>query len=145
MNQRHSFFSMRNRMKASVKKGGLHRLAGGKGCLSPLFPQPVMRSRVKASVALLGMFFVINASRFGTARGAEQRSVSVGDCTFSARPDDFLARESRLRRDVSGTAVKLNNIMPRAVASPVPASSLPHRNFIDDLIFGALTAQKVPA
>jgi hypothetical protein len=91
------------------------------------------------------MFFVMNASRFGTARGAEQRSVSVGDCTFSARPDDFLARESRLRRDVSGTAVKLNNIMPRAVASPVPASSLPHRNFVDDLIFGALTAQKVPA
>jgi hypothetical protein len=94
-------------------------------------------NRVKASAALLGILFVITA-------GAEQRSISIGDCTFAARPDDFLARESRLRLDVSVTALKLNNILPRAAAAPRPASSLPRRNFIDDFIFGAMTAQQVP-
>jgi len=99
---------------------------------------------VKASPALLGIVLLITGTRFNAARGAEQRSISVGDCTFSTRPDDFLARESRIRRGVSDTALKLNKILPRtAAAAPRSASSVPHRNFIDDYIFNAMAAQKV--
>src|SRR5215472_1937291 len=64
------------------------------------------------------------------------------DCTFSARRDDFLARESRLRSGVSATTLKLSRILPRMAAAPVSAS-IPHRNFIDDYIFGGLAARNV--
>jgi hypothetical protein len=97
-------------------------------------------NRVKFSSALLGIFLVITAGR-----ADEQRIVSAGDCTFAARPDDFMARESRVRRDISATALKLNRILPRLAAEPRAASSIPHRNFIDDYIFGAMAAQKVPS
>jgi hypothetical protein len=86
------------------------------------------------------MLAVINA-----ASGAEQRTVSAGDCTFASRPDDFMAREARVRRDISVTALKLNRIGPRAIAAPRAAAEIPHRNFIDDYIFDAMTAQGVPA
>jgi Protein of unknown function (DUF1553)/Protein of unknown function (DUF1549) len=100
---------------------------------------------VKTIAALVGIFSVIAASRFGRASGAEQRSISMGDCTFATRPDDLLARESRLRRDVSATAVKLNKVLPRTAAAPRAATSMPRRNFIDDYIFGAMAAQQVPS
>src|SRR5690348_5008332 len=100
---------------------------------------------VKTSAAFLGIVFLIGASRLTPARAAEQRTISMGDCTLAARPDDFLARESRLRRDVSATALKLNNVLPRTAAAPRSAGSVPRRNFIDDYIFGAMAVQKVPA
>src|SRR6516162_10228396 len=65
------------------------------------------------------------------------------DCTFSARRDDFLARESRLRSNVSATTLKLSRILPRMAAAPESASSVPHRNFIDDYIFGGMIARNV--
>jgi hypothetical protein len=77
------------------------------------------------------------------ASSAEQRTVSAGDCTFASRPNDFMAREARVRRDISVTALKLNRIGPRAIAAPRAAGEIPHRNFIDDYIFDAMTAQRV--
>src|ERR1051326_5643739 len=96
--------------------------------------------RVKASSALLGLVFVITGARAG-----DQRTVSAGDCTFAARPDDFMGREARLRREISSSAVKLGRALPRTASAPQAASSIPHRNFIDDYIFGAMSAQKVPS
>src|SRR5262245_62119537 len=99
-----------------------------------------MRTKwVKASSVLLGILLVIT-----TTHGEEQRTVSLGDCSFSARPDDFLAGESRVRNQVSATALKLGPNLPRRNSSdPLAASSIPRRNFIDDFIFGAMAAQNV--
>src|SRR4051812_14338934 len=70
----------------------------------------------------------------------------AADCTFAARPDDFLVRESRVRREVSATALKLGKALPRsAAATPQAAGSIPHKNFIDDFIFGAMAAKNVPS
>jgi hypothetical protein len=101
-------------------------------------------NRVKI-FSILGVLVVIAAFRIPAARGEEQRTVSAGDCTFATRPDDFMAREARVRRDISATVLKLNKLLPRTAAAPQAASSIPHRNFIDDYIFGAMSAQKVPS
>jgi hypothetical protein len=92
---------------------------------------------------LLPAFLLVG---FAGAGPAEQRTVSLADCTFAANRDDFLARQARIRSNISGTAVKLNAVLRRsAAAAPRDPASIPRRNFIDDLIFGALEAQHVPS
>jgi len=93
----------------------------------------------RAFSAILGLLVITGA------RAGDQRTISAGDCTFAARPDDFMGREARVRRDVSSTAVKLGRVLPRTASTAQPANTIPHRNFIDDYIFGSMAAQKVPS
>src|SRR5581483_10587699 len=93
----------------------------------------------RAFSAILGLLVITGA------RAGDQRTISAGDCTFAARPDDFMGREARARRDVSSTAVKLGRVLPRTASTAQPANTIPHRNFIDDYIFGSMAAQKVPS
>ena len=76
-------------------------------------------------------------------------TMSIGvNCTFKAEPDRVLAAASRARQSVLN---QLQRIRPRASAEPgavpnlVPAGSVPVKNFVDEAIFGTLTARNVPA
>src|SRR5438552_11260081 len=102
-----------------------------------------MRINWVFSSALAGLFLLSTGSRLTIA--AEQRSISIGDCTFAADRDQFLAREGRFRRDLASTTLKIAAALPRTASAPKAADSMPRRNFIDDAIFGALTDRHVPA
>ena len=69
--------------------------------------------RIKSTLAVL--LFSLTGSRLTIA--GESRSVSIGDCTFAADPDQFLAREARFRRDLSAATQKLTAALPRAASS----------------------------
>jgi hypothetical protein len=70
------------------------------------------------------------------------RTVSVADCTYIARPDDFLARETRDRREILDRIRKLNRV---AMAAPVAPDKILRRNFIDEEIFGKLLKANAPS
>lgn len=95
------------------------------------------------SCALAGVFLFF--AGFRPTDAAEQRTISMGDCTFAANPDQFLARESRFRRDLASVTQKLSAALPRSASKPRAADSIPHRNFIDDAIFGVLASRGIPS
>jgi hypothetical protein len=80
---------------------------------------------------------------YGLTIADEQRNISRGDCTFFADRDQLLTRGARFRRDLFVTAQKVAATLPRAAFGPATAS-IPHRNFIDDTIFGTLASRGVP-
>jgi hypothetical protein len=69
------------------------------------------------------------------------------DCSFLAHRDDFLARELRVRQSVAARVKQADAFskLVHADDATVPASNLPHRNFIDDIVLGGLVAAKVPS
>jgi Protein of unknown function (DUF1553)/Protein of unknown function (DUF1549) len=69
------------------------------------------------------------------------------NCSFLAHRDDFLAAQLRARQSVVTRVTQANAFtkLVHADDATVPAASLPHRNFIDDIILGGLVAAKVPA
>src|SRR6476661_7154427 len=71
-------------------------------------------------------------------------SAAAADCTFTAGPASFLARESRFRRELSVTTQKLAGALPRSASAAAPADSIPRRNFIDEAIFGTLAERRIP-
>jgi hypothetical protein len=76
----------------------------------------------------------------------EPRTVTLGDCTFTADPDQFQARESRFRRDLSLATQRVTAAIPRAANQKTAApNDIPRRNFIDDAIFGALSQRGIPS
>ena len=68
----------------------------------------------------------------------------AADCSFLAQPDKFLSSQSRAHKDVASRLNRLGGVLKQAAAT-VPPDKIPHRNFIDDLIFGQLAAAKVPS
>jgi hypothetical protein len=94
-------------------------------------------------VVLPALAALLLTSGFRPAIAAEPRSASIGDCTFAAGPDQFLSRESRLRRDLSVTTQKLAAALPRAASVTAAADSIPRRNFIDESIFGVLAQRRI--
>ena len=72
-----------------------------------------------------------------------ERSISLQDCTFAANPDEFLAAQTRARRDTFERTRKVRGAAFAAGDRLVPASDIPRRNFIDDEIFGRLAAAGV--
>ncbi|MGI8988095.1 MAG: DUF1549 domain-containing protein [Bryobacteraceae bacterium] len=70
---------------------------------------------------------------------SDELQVSGANCSFTPNPDEFLSRESRIRREVWDRASKLNQRFSTAESSASAApQSIPQRNFIDAAIFGAL-------
>lgn len=90
------------------------------------------------TVALLS-FGVLSADDF---------SSSGANCSFKASPDQFTEATTRAYRLVAQTAAKVRPAGIRSsdsTARGVDASSIPHRNFIDDEIFGAMANAGVPS
>lgn len=68
------------------------------------------------------------------------------DCTFRADPDVFLSAQSNARRAVQERLAQLGKSQARAAAGgSISAAAVPRRGFIDDEIFGRMTAQNVPS
>ncbi len=82
---------------------------------------------------------------------ADSNQVSGANCSFLAHRDDFLSRELRARQSVvsrvnqANSFAKLVHPLVDQGAATVNPASLPHRNFIDDIILGGLVSAKVAA
>jgi hypothetical protein len=100
---------------------------------------------VKSYFVILGL----SAAFFAAQLSAQ--SASGTNCSFLAHRDDFLSRELRARQYVVARVTQANSftnlVHPRVNAedATINAASLPHRNFIDDIILGGLVSSKVPA
>lgn len=104
-------------------------------------------SRVSRVLVLLGLPLAI-AGPVGTlvADEGEERHITISDCQFQSAPEEVLTRESRIHREVYTRAAAFGKGLTRSAASaPVPASSIPRRNVVDDLVFGRLERLGVPA
>lgn len=102
------------------------------------------------SVACLGsiawVIFVFAPSAGPAAANGLERHVTQQDCTFAPNPEEYLARESRQRREIFDRLRTLTKAgPPRLTASTVSADQIPRRNFIDDEIFGRLAALGIPS
>jgi hypothetical protein len=79
------------------------------------------------------------------------QSASGANCSFLAHRDDFLSRELRARQNVVARVTQANSFTKlvhpgvNADDATINAASLPHRNFIDDIVLGGLVSSKVPA
>ncbi|MBI1788094.1 MAG: DUF1549 domain-containing protein [Acidobacteria bacterium] len=69
------------------------------------------------------------------------------ECTFQANPQEFLARESRHRRDIYQATRKIGQSLARGGSGrlTMAAALIPKRNFIDEEIFGKLERLNVPS
>ena len=79
---------------------------------------------------------------------AQPATASGANCTFQASPDAFLSAQARAREDVYQRIRRLQPYL--AAAAPVrtrtdqtDSNPIPHRNFIDDEIFGQLAKANV--
>jgi hypothetical protein len=88
----------------------------------------------KHGVLPAGLFFVL------LANSPEDHHVSIGDCTFASRPEEFRSRESRARREIHSRTMQMTALL--SAASPA-AAPIARRNFVDDAIFGKLEAAGV--
>ncbi|HUS08412.1 MAG TPA: DUF1549 domain-containing protein [Bryobacteraceae bacterium] len=74
----------------------------------------------------------------------EIESKPLQGCSFTAKPDEFLSAQSRIRSDISETTGKISRARYGAKqGETVPASEIPRRNLIDDEIFGKLASMNV--
>jgi len=79
------------------------------------------------------------------------QSASGANCSFLAHRDDFLSRELRARQNVAARVTQANSFTKlvhpgvNADDATIDPATLPHRNFIDDIILGGLVSSKVPA
>src|SRR5579884_3068357 len=80
-----------------------------------------------------------------TALFANDSAVSGANCTFKADPDRFLSAQSRAQREVIARTAKFRRASDAPRPRTVDPRSIPHRNFIDDEIFGKLAAMNVPS
>jgi hypothetical protein len=80
-----------------------------------------------------------------TALFANDSAVSGANCTFKADPDRFLSAQSRARNEIVARTAKFRRASDAPRPRTVDARSIPHRNFIDDEIFGKLAAMNVPS
>lgn len=68
------------------------------------------------------------------------------NCTFKVDPDEFTAREARVREDVQQRALHFKAGRLASTANrTVEASKIPLKGFIDDAIFGKLIANGTPS
>jgi Protein of unknown function (DUF1549)/Protein of unknown function (DUF1553) len=67
-------------------------------------------------------------------------SASQPDCSFLKNPDAFLAKTDNAQRmsDLTARVTTLIYADPPAAAATLQASGIPHKNFIDDYIFGRM-------
>jgi Protein of unknown function (DUF1553)/Protein of unknown function (DUF1549) len=78
-------------------------------------------------------------------------SASGANCSFLAHRDDFLSRELRARQNVVARVTQANSFTKlvhpgvNADDATIDPATLPHRNFIDDIVLGGLVSSKVPA
>ncbi len=78
----------------------------------------------------------------------ESPQVSGSNCSFTSKPDEFLLRELRVRRELVGRVKQLDSAARRdstALPLTVAASAIPQRNFIDNILFNRMTAARVPS
>ncbi|MBI5280183.1 MAG: DUF1549 domain-containing protein [Candidatus Solibacter usitatus] len=66
------------------------------------------------------------------------------NCTFLAAPDEFLSRESRVRRDAYERTLAFSRALPNS-RTTVDPSQIPVRSFIDEEIFRRLQNDGVPS
>src|SRR5262245_11248891 len=70
----------------------------------------------------------------------EQANLSIADCSFVKRPEDFRGAEARHRNAVSQvTEAVAANFADEGVRL-VPPQQMPRKNFVDDLIFGKMAS-----
>jgi hypothetical protein len=104
----------------------------------------VMRFRRGALASLIAVALSVGAGIAYTAPGEEEEEDlsirSSQNCTFTANPDEFLAREARAKELVFEATKGLKP----AGRAPLDAASITRRNFIDEEIFNALQARNVP-
>ncbi len=81
----------------------------------------------------------------GLAGEGDQQS-SGANCSFTARPDEFLSRAVRAQQEVAARVSRLDAFTRSTLsAASVPAKSMPQRNFIDNIIFTQLAAANKPS
>ncbi|MGH9721540.1 MAG: DUF1553 domain-containing protein [Bryobacteraceae bacterium] len=73
---------------------------------------------------------------------AALKTASREDCSFQARPEEFLSRQLRNRRDIFDSTVKVGRSLSRNAVRG-PAEPAPIRNLIDEEIFGKLARSNV--
>ncbi len=100
---------------------------------------------MKSYFGTLGLLAALLGSP--SAALADSNQASGANCSFLAHRDDFLSSELRARQGVV-TRVTQANAFAKLVHpddATLDPASLPHRNFIDDIILGGLVTAKVPA
>ena len=69
-------------------------------------------------------------------------SASQGDCSFLQNPDEFLINTARMQKARSDLTVQVaayaSSFQPLANAATVDATTIKHKNFIDDYIFNRM-------
>jgi hypothetical protein len=73
---------------------------------------------------------------------AADKTVTIADCTYASRPDEFLQSQARVR---AGINRKLLLLRRSSVSQTVDPASVSLRNFIDEEIFGKLQESGVRA
>ena len=100
---------------------------------------------MKFYFAMLGLSLIV----CGTTKPAraDSNQASGANCSFLAHRDDFLSRELRARQSVVSRVNQANAFakLVHPEDATVNPASLPHRNFIDDIILGGLVSAKVTA
>ncbi len=101
-----------------------------------------------AVFVVAGLGFALD--RFGTfnvlgqraprqvARQAEQPGMTIADCSYVKRPEDFRGTEARHRQAVSEVTEAFAASLASEGVQLVPPQDMPHKNVIDDLIFGKM-------
>jgi len=105
---------------------------------------PLKRIRL-AQAVIIGSGILATFGSYVQATETEEKHVSEADCAFVTNTDEFLARESRVRRDVHDRVSKFHRSL--AVSERTEAvdaeAEIPHRNFIDSEIFGKMAQLNV--
>ncbi|MCU1261612.1 MAG: hypothetical protein JWO80_4497 [Bryobacterales bacterium] len=77
---------------------------------------------------------------------SDDQQFSGTNCSFTSKPDEFLSRAVRAKREVVSRVARLDAFSRTASAAPtVAAKTIPQRNFIDTIIFSQLAAKNVPS
>ena len=95
---------------------------------------------------ILFSFLLAGALGFWQPAKSGEQQASGANCSFTAQPDKFLSAQSRVRNDIVSRLNRLGpSLKARTAAATVPVSKIPHRNFIDDMIFGQISAAGIPS
>ncbi len=91
----------------------------------------------------------LSAALWGAQDSAPDNAhqASGANCSFLAHRDDFLSSQLRVRQNVAARVQQANSFsrLVHPDDATIDPASLPHRNFIDDIILGGLVSAKVPA
>ena len=72
-------------------------------------------------------------------------SASGTNCSFITKPDEFALRELRVRRELVSRVKQLDAVTRGTLPAVAAPQSIKQRNFIDNIIFTKLAANKVPS